>query len=160
MNKLSTDKYLKTGDLSTLTTYKVGVLEASVHRNLQKYCEIVLKNYGLTKMHWMLIGTVLDNGPDGTRLTDLAKQLGTTMSYITVSVNLLSSRGILQRVESTSDSRSTLVSVEKKYIKACEEIEITLRKSLRKAVYSHVSPEDLRCYLKVMMQLSSIVPSK
>lgn len=160
MNKLSTEKYLKTGDLSTLTTYKVGVLEASVHRNLQKYCEITLKQYSLTKMHWMLIGTVLESGPDGIRLTDLAKQLGTTMSYITVSVNLLSSRGILQRVDSEKDSRSTLVSVDKKYLKTCEEIELVLRKSLRKAVYSHVSPEDLRAYLKVMMQLSSIKPTE
>lgn len=158
MTSKSTENILQSGDLSTTTTYKVGVLEATVHRNLQKYCELVLKQYDLTKMQWMLIGTVLEHGGKGTRLSDLAKELGTTISYITVSVNLLTSRGILQRVENTTDSRSVLVSVTATYQKTCDEIEQNLRQALRDKVYQHVNPEDLRTYLKVMFQLSAINP--
>lgn len=160
MNGMSTNTTPINEDLSQLTTYKVGVLEATVHRNLRKFCESVLASHSISKMHWMLIGTVRDHNGVGIRLTDLAKELGTTISYITVSVNLLSSRGILSRVESASDSRSVLISICDDYMPICDEIEQELRESLRQVVYPYVSPADLGTYLKVLLQLSVIDPAK
>lgn len=159
MKHKSTINSLSYDEMSKLTTYQAGVLEATVHRNLQKYCESVLKHYELSKMHWMLIGTVLEHDK-GVRLTDLAKELGTTISYITVSVNLLTSRGILERIDSAHDSRSVLISIAKSYRKTCDEIELKLRESLRDTVYSRVNPEDLRTYVYVMTQLAAIDPDK
>lgn len=158
MTKLSITNQPKSDLIRQLTTYQAGVLEATVHRNLQKYCENILKDYELTKMHWMLIGTVLDHSPEGMRLTDLAKKLGTTISYITVSVNLLSSRGIITRVDSVKDSRSVLISITPSYQATCHEIEQRLRKYLRELVYSHIDPKDLETYAKVVAQLSDVTP--
>ncbi len=156
MNHLSTEKLLKEGTLADVTTYQAGVLQASTHRILQKQCDLILKQYGITKMQWLIIGSALDSGAKGIRLTDLSKTLDTTISYITVSVNLLVSMGILSRTDSATDSRSKLVTVNKAFEDKCEEIEATLREGLRISLYADISPEDLATYIKVMFQISNL----
>src|SRR5689334_6272433 len=106
MNGKSINESLNRGDLSNITTYQAGVAQASTHRVLQKYCDEVLAAYGITKMHWLIIGTVLDAGENGVRLTDLTDKLGTTMAYLTNTVNLLESKAMLSRTSHATDSRS------------------------------------------------------
>ena len=156
MNKLSTENYANMEDLSTITTYQAGILQASTHRILQKHCDTILKKYGLSKMQWLIIGTVYDSGKKGIRLTDLAKKLDTTMSYITVTINLLHSMGVISRKENGIDSRSKLVSIDKDFMPKCAEIEKTMRESLRKSLYVHIKPEDLKVYLRVLYQLTAL----
>ncbi|PLS81796.1 hypothetical protein CYG49_01485 [Candidatus Saccharibacteria bacterium] len=143
-------------NLTSLTTYQAGVMQASINRILQKHSDEVLKPYGITKMQWLIIGTVLDSGDAGIRLTDLAKQLDTTLSYITTAVNLLESKGILARNENEEDSRSKYISINQSFLAQCEVIEATMRKSLRRTIYSYVDHEDLYTYLKVMYQLTRV----
>jgi DNA-binding MarR family transcriptional regulator len=150
MNKLSNDNSLKEGDISNITTYQAGILQAATHRILQKKCDVILKPYGLSKVQWLLIGAVLDAGKDGIRLTDLSKTLDTTISFITVAVNLLVAKGILSRTDSESDSRSKLVTVNESFMDSCEEIEGTLREALRKELYANITRDELKTYMKVL----------
>lgn len=143
-------------DLSKITTYQAGATQAYMHRKLQKICDVILKPYGITKMQWLIIGHVLDAQKDGVRISDLAEKLGTTMSYLTNSVNLLESRGILERRDNSSDTRSRLIVVSQEYAPICKEIEATLRDGLRKTIYAKVDPKEFGVYIKVMNQLAAV----
>jgi DNA-binding MarR family transcriptional regulator len=141
-------------DLSKITTYQAGAVQASLHRLLQKQCDEILSPYGISKMHWMIIGHVLDAGKEGIRISDLAQNLGTTISYLTTAINILESKGYVKRKDNSDDARSKLIVVNPKRIKKCQEIEKTLREGLRKAIYSKVDPQEFRIYMKVMFSLT------
>lgn len=143
-------------DISKITTYQAGIAQASVHRSLQKLCDNILLPFGISKMQWMIIGAVSDAGAKGARISDLAKQLGTTVPYLTTSINLLESKGYLVRNANTADSRSKLVTINTKKLADLDTIEATLRDGLRKSIYADIEPEQFRTYLKVMYQLSGV----
>lgn len=145
---------LKEGDLSRITTYQAGVMQASTHRLLQKKCDDILRSYGISKMQWLIIGTVFDAGTSGVRLTDLAEQLDTTQSYLTTTINLLVSKTMLIRTDNIADSRSKFVSIDPDFAPICNNIEQTLRQALRRSIYAHIDPAEFRIYMKVLYQLS------
>ncbi len=156
MANKSTHNLPKDVTLSVLTTYQAGILQAHVNRILRKHCDIILQPYGITKMHWLIIGFVLDSGKAGVRLTDVSQGLGTTIAYITNAVKLLESKGILLSAQNAADSRSKLITVSSDFLPKCAEIEDTLRIALRKSIYSHVTPADLQTYMNVMQQLVAV----
>ncbi len=143
-------------NLSNITTYQAGAAQASMHRLLQKVSDDILKPYGISKMQWMVIGTALDAGDTGIRISDLAETLGTTISYITTTINYLVARDILIRVSNKKDSRSKLVTVNPNYKNRCKEIESALRIGLRSYIYSHINQIDFETYMKVLYQLQQI----
>lgn len=142
--------------LQGVTTYQAGIAQAAAHRTLQKYCDQILKPYGITKMQWLIIGTVVDADSSGVRISNLADTLGTTMPYMTTSVNVLELKGILVRRNNKQDSRSKLVSVSEDFSHKCEEIEWTLRDGLRSTIYADISPAEFLVYMKVLYQLRRI----
>ncbi len=154
--KDSKDNFRFADTLREITTYQAGIAQAAAHRTLQKYCDQILKPYGITKMQWLIIGTVHDSGSKGIRISNLAQMLGTTMPYMTTSVNLLELKNILTRSDNKQDSRSKLVTVADNFAAQCDEIEATLRDSLRKTIYSDIDSEEFRVYMKVLFQLREI----
>ena len=143
-------------DLSKITTYQAGVAQSTVHRLLQKHTNDCLRPYSLSTMQWFIIGTIYDSGTAGIRLTDLAKKVDTTLSFLTTAINQLESRGILQRAGSASDSRAKFVSVTEEFERIIPTIEEDLRNKMRKSFYAKVTPEDLRIYMKVLYQFSDL----
>lgn len=137
------------------STYRAGAVQATFNRKLQKLCDEILAPFGITKMQWMVIGTVYDAGTEGIRLSELSEQLGTSMSYLTNAVNMLEARGILVRKDDSQDTRSKRIMVSGSYKKKCVEIEKTLRDGLRETIYNKVDQADFRVYLKVMEKLAS-----
>jgi DNA-binding MarR family transcriptional regulator len=162
MNDKSIQDSLNSGDLSAITTYQAGVMQAASHRSLQKHCDSILKQYGISKMQWLLIGTVRDSGEKGMRLTDLSEAISTTLPFVTTAVNILESKGMLMRKDNGEDSRSKLISINQFFAPKCAEIEETLRAGLRKSIYARVDPAQFRTYMKVMYQLAHVddKPSK
>lgn len=142
--------------IGDMTTYKVGALQAAANRSLKKLGDQLLKEYGISSMQWHIIGSVLDAGKEGARISDLAQSLDTTLPFLTNNVNLLESKGILERKNSSSDGRSRLVTVSAKFLPVCKEIEINLRAKLRDSLYSKVTPEELHTYLKTLIKFSEI----
>lgn len=131
-------------------------MQSSAHRNLQKHCDVILKDYDLSKMQWLIIGAVLDTGKRGIRITELAEKLGTTLPYLTTTINMLESKGMLARRENHQDSRSKLIVVAPRFKKQCTEIERVLRESLRTTVYSKINQGDFQTYMKVLFKLSQL----
>ncbi len=141
--------------MSKITTYQAGVAQAAAHRSLQKYCDDVLAPYGITKMHWLMIGTIMDGGSKGVRISDLAVELGTTMGFLSNNLKVLEKQGIIKRVESGTDNRSRLVKVTAQFAAKCPKIEKALREGLRNTIYAEVNPDDFRTYIKVLYQLKA-----
>ena len=142
--------------LSELTTYQVGAIESAAHRSLRQYKDSLLSEYGITGIEWYLIGTVADTGTKGARITDLAEVLGTTLGFMTKTVNLLEAKAILLRRANAKDARSNHVIVSPKYRKTTLKIEAHLRSELRKSVYGLVTREELLTYIRVMEKFSKI----
>ena len=155
MKNKSIGEQVTFGKISNITTYQAGIMQATMNRSLQKEYDIVLKPYGITKMHWLIIGTVLDAGSLGIRLSELSQVLNTTMSYVTTAVNLMESKGMIVRTDSEFDSRSKLISINKSFVPKCAEIETSLRNSLRKTIYAKIDSAEFKIYIKVMHQLST-----
>lgn len=156
MFHMSTSKVPNTSNLHSTTTYQAGILQATAHRVLQKHSDQILKKYGITKMQWLIIGTVYDSGSKGIRLTELTEKLDTTMAYLTNTVNLLESKGILSRISDENDSRVKFITVSKKFRPKCNQIEKTLRDELRKTIYAKISPDDFVTYINVLEKLAKI----
>jgi DNA-binding MarR family transcriptional regulator len=143
-------------DLSKITTYQSGVIQSAAFRALKKYTDDCLREHGITTMQWFIIGTLLDAGPKGMRITDLSYKVDTTLSFLTNTVNLLESKNMLVRLEHASDSRARMVTVSKVFRPKCKVIERDLRNKLRKTLYANISPEELRTYIKVLYELSNL----
>lgn len=158
MNKSTTkftnaDEYL---ELSNVTTYQSGVVQSAAFRNLKKHTDDCLREHGLTTMQWFIIGTVYDAGDNGIRITELAKLVGTTLGFLTNSINLLESKGMLIRAGDDKDSRAKLVYVSASYRKTCKQIEDDLRAKLRLSIYSKVTPAELRVYVNVLYKFANL----
>lgn len=143
-------------DLSKITTYQSGVIQSAAHRNLKKVTDDALAEHKISTMQWFIIGIVYDSGDNGIRITELAKQVGTTLGFLTNAINLLESRKILIRVGDTEDSRAKLVCVAPSYRNKCRTIEEDLRNKLRKSIYSQISYDDLRTYIKVLHKFANL----
>ncbi len=142
--------------LSELKTYEVGVIQSAAMRAVRKKKDEYLQPYGLTGMQWVIIGTILEAGRKGTRITDMAKMLDVTMAFLTNSVNLLESKGIIERIENVNDSRSRMVRVTEGHIHICEKIEDELRQALRESIYSKLTPLELHTYIRVLYKFAEL----
>lgn len=142
--------------LKDITTYQSGVVQSAAFRALNKFTTGILKEHGLTTMQWFIIGTIYDAGSEGVRITDLGKKIDTRLSFLTNTVNLLESKGVLERLSHQTDSRSRLVVVKSSYRPTCLAIEQDLRARMRAAIYKEISPDEFRTYIDVLYKLSGI----
>lgn len=143
-------------DLSKITTYQSGVIQSTAYRLLKKHTDNCLREHGLTTMQWFVVGSIYDSGDKGIRITDLAKKVDTTLSFLTHSINLLESRGVLIRMSHKDDNRAKMVAVSPKFKAKCPIIEADLRKKLRKSLYAKITPEELSIYVKVLHKFASL----
>ncbi len=138
------------------TTYQSGVAQSSAYRNLNKLFSRLLKDHSLTCMQWFVMGTIYDAGTEGIQQTRLSVTLQTGLPFITNTVNLLESKGMVERRGSLTDSRSKSVSVTPGFRAEFEHIEDTLAEKMSTSVYADISPKDLQIYVKVLSQLNNI----
>lgn len=142
-------------DISQITTYQSGIAQASAHRLINRIVTDFLLAYGLTPMQWFAIGMIYDTSPAGIRLSDLAKTLDTTLPYITNTITLLESKGLVKKLTHTGDSRIKLVSIVASKERMINEIESGLRDRLREELYheDNISREELAAYIHVLYKI-------
>lgn len=142
--------------LSQTTTYQAGVIQSTMTRQIKKFTDECLKEYGITTMQWFVIGTIYDAGSTGIRIGALSKLVDTNIPYITNTINLLESRDIVVREEAVGDNRARVVKIHPSFAPKCPVIEQSLRKKMREGIYSHIEPHELQTYLKVIEELSKL----
>lgn len=143
-------------DIAQITTYQSGIAQATAHRATNRAVSDFLLRYGITAMQWFMVGAISDSGKAGIRLSDLTRRLDTTLPYVTNTINLLESKGMVQKVSHTGDSRIKLVSITPHYLPTIHEIEDELRDHLRVVLYDtdHISREELQTYISVLYKLA------
>lgn len=143
-------------DISQISTYESGVMQATANRLLGRINADFLNQYGLTPMQWFVIGFAYDAGTAGVRLSDLKSILDTSMPFITNIVNQLESKGILQKLAHTDDNRVKIAVLSPRYKKTAEKIEAGLRDDLREKLYSasDITREELSAYITVLHKIN------
>lgn len=142
-------------DISQITTYQSGLAQAAAHRIINRVVSDFLLQYGLSAMQWFMLGAIFDAGPTGLRLSDLTRRLDTTLPYVTNSINLLESKGMVRKIAHAGDSRIKLVSIAPGYRKTIDIIEAGLRDHLREVLYGedHITREELQTYITVLYKI-------
>jgi DNA-binding MarR family transcriptional regulator len=142
-------------EIARITTYQSGIAQASAHRAMNRLVSDFLLQYGLSAMQWFTLGTIYDSGSGGIRLSDLMRKLDTTLPYITNSVALLESKGLVRKVAHAGDSRIKMVSIEPKHRKQIETIEADLRVHLREVLYTkdRITRDELQNYITVLYKI-------
>lgn len=145
-------------DISQITTYESGVVQSAAHRLTMKLKTDYLAQHDITAAQWFVIGFAHEAGDQGIRLNDLMQILGTTMPFITNTVNVLELKGILQKVSDTTDSRIKIAKINPGYRKQVEQIEAGLRDVLRNELYGHdsITREELQNYISVLYKITRI----
>jgi DNA-binding MarR family transcriptional regulator len=92
-----------------LTTYQAVISQARAFRNLRTFLVETLKEHDLTLTEWLMIGTVIDGGKEGVRVSDLADTLGVEMPVITNLANRAVATGWVTRVVDPNDRRAKLI---------------------------------------------------
>jgi DNA-binding MarR family transcriptional regulator len=143
-------------DISQISTYESGVMQSTAHRILGRINADFLSNYGLTPTQWFIIGLTYDAGSEGIRLGTLKEMLDTTMPFITTSVNHLESKGILQKLSHTDDSRVKIAKLNPQYAATVKKIEAGLREELRTQLYAQgdINREELAAYISVLYKIA------
>lgn len=83
---------LEIGDLSNMTTYQAGALQASANRALRLFCNEVLRPYGITKKQWMVIGLALQAGAGGANCAEITRRLDMTPQSLNSMLTTLGKR--------------------------------------------------------------------
>jgi DNA-binding MarR family transcriptional regulator len=141
--------------LANVPTYRAGVAQSTTYRLLKKFTEDALSEHDLSMMQWFVIGTIYDAGDMGIGVTELSKIVDTNVPYITNMINLLENKGIVERSTREGNNRSKYIHIEPHYIATVEKIETDLRQKMRKAIYSNISPDELRVYISVLYKLAN-----
>jgi DNA-binding MarR family transcriptional regulator len=141
--------------LSDLSTTESGIIEARVHRQLQKEVSDYLKPHGLTAMEWFVIGYLYEHSSTDTPLSVIAKNLQTTLPYLTNMINQLEAKGLVERVERSDDNRFKPIQLMPLAENMYNKVESDLRVQLGKFVYKKVSAKDFETYIRVMFQLAA-----
>jgi DNA-binding MarR family transcriptional regulator len=143
-------------DLAVISTAQAGIVEASVHRRLQKVFASFLQSHNLAAMEWFVIGYLHEKGNEQRVLiSDIAKNLQTTMPYMTNLLHSLESKGLIEKVGREADNRTKLVKILPKAEAVYDAIENDLRSKLRSFIYGKVSQKDFLVYIRVMYSLAS-----
>jgi DNA-binding MarR family transcriptional regulator len=147
-------KYLTNLPISDRSTTSSGIIEAKVHRRLQKEFADYLKPHGLTAMEWFVIGFLYEHHREAVTLSTLSRDLQTTLPYLTNLINQLQAKGLVERVENSGDNRVKRVSLLPSASGMYKKVERDLRNKLREFVSKRVSTKDFAVYLRVMYQLA------
>mgnify|MGYP000874452050 FL=1 len=142
-------------DISQITTYQSGIAQAAAHRTINRVVSDYLLEHGLTAMQWFTIGCIYDTGDKGIRLSDLMRRLQTTLPFVTNTVALLESKGMVRKVAHAGDSRIKLVSINPRYKPKVAKIERGLRDHLREVLYNEddISRQELTDYITVLYKI-------
>lgn len=145
-------------DISQITTYDSGIMQSTAHRILTRIKSEYLSQYDITTTQWFAIGLAYEAGEQGIRLGDLMRKLDTTMPFITNLINILESKSILHKVNSSEDSRIKIAILNPAFASQVEQIENGLREELRIRLYNedHISREELSTYISVLYKIAQV----
>lgn len=136
-----------------ITTYQTVIAQARAYRKVRAFMSHILSLYNLTITEWLIIGTVVDAGLTGIRISEVAKKLGVEMPVVTNLVHKAAHTGWLWRIEDPQDKRAKRVVMTHAGLEKACDVEGELRKTTTPWL-SGLDTESLKGYYEVITALS------
>lgn len=142
--------------LTDTTTYQNTLTQARAHRAIKTKLSYFLRPHNLTMMQWAIVGSLYDAGDTGLRVSDLAKQLDTSLAFVTTTLNILEAKGIVQRDHHAQDNRAKVVRLTKDFRAKVPQIEVDVVAHLRDWLVAPIGESKLQTYLEVLTKIAAI----
>lgn len=136
-----------------ITTYQAVISQARAFRALRSFLSTILAQHDLTMTEWLVLGSLVDEGKDGLKMTDLADSLGVEIPVITNLINKAEASGYVTRTVDVNDKRVKRVRATKEFGQMACDIEGELRLKTREWL-DGLDPAMLQGYLTVIGALS------
>lgn len=141
---------------SDTTTYQNTLTQARAHRALKTKLSFFLRPYNLTMMQWVIVGSLHESNNKGTRVSDLADRLDTSLAFVTTTLNVLEAKGIVRRESHAQDNRAKIVFLTDDFVPKVAGIETEISKKLHEWLEQAISKEEYAQYLQAMGKIASI----
>ncbi|HEY1063906.1 MAG TPA: MarR family transcriptional regulator [Candidatus Saccharimonadales bacterium] len=141
--------------LATIATYQAGITQSSAQRLLRRFIEDCVSEYGITTTQWFMIGLIYDSGPSGMGVSEISKRLGTNIPYVTNTLNVLETKGVVSRRRRSEDNRAKVVTIAPSFVPVIPTIEDDLRRKMRDELYPTITPGELHAYVTVLYKLAT-----
>lgn len=132
-------------------SYNYSILLTKAYRTLRVRVYSSLEKYELIPTHWSLIGLVY-RAKTGITLSDAAAELGVKLPLVTIMVDYLAEKGLIERVANKADGRSKLLVPTKQGVLLVSEIEAGLTKTLI-PLLDGVSSEQMHTFQTVLQSI-------
>lgn len=142
--------------LTDTTTYQNTLTQARAHRAIKTKLSYFLRPHNLTMMQWAIAGSLYQAGEDGLRVSDLAKQLDTSLAFVTTTLNVLEAKGIVHRDHHTQDNRAKVVRLTKEFAEKVPTIEQDVSNKLREWMVPPVGLDKVEVYVEVINKIAAI----
>lgn len=137
-----------------IPTYRAAVAQSRAQRALKIKVSELLKQHGITMMQWSIIGLIFEAEKPGLRISDLAKELNTSMAFITTIVNILEAKGVVQKSSHERDSRAKVVRLSDEFKPKVGEIERLMHAQLDEWLATRANKNDVSTYFTVLSKLA------
>lgn len=131
-----------------IPTYTSGILQVKAYRILQAHVSEKLNLFQLNSTEWSILGLIFEN-KNGIRHAEIAKILNVETPLVTMMVNGLEEKKLVERLNHPKDKRAKLLFLTPKGKNLIPEVESSLRETLSK-ILQGISPEELMTYRKVL----------
>ena len=132
-------------------SYNYSILLTKAYRTLRVRVYSCLEKYELIPTHWSLIGLVY-RAKTGITLSDAAAELGVKLPLVTIMVDYLAEKGLIERVANKADGRSKLLVPTQQGVQLVSEIEAELTKTLA-PLLDGVSSEQMHTFQTVLQSI-------
>ncbi len=136
-----------------ITTYQTVIAQARAYRKVRSFMDKTLKPYDLTITEWLIIGTAIDAGPTGIRISEIAKALGVEMPVVTNLVHKATNTRWLRRIKDPEDKRARRVVMTHMGLEKACDIEGELKKATAPWLKG-ISADSIKGFYDVITELA------
>lgn len=143
-------------NLQTMTMYEACLLHSRAERVLKGMVSDILKQWGITRMEWLVLATAAQEAraADGLTMGELAGILDIKLSQLNVLVSKMTGVGYLELTVADHDRRIKYVQATEQGESLLRDVEGNMRRGMR-AWLSNLDRDDLATYLDVLQQLGA-----
>lgn len=131
-----------------IPTYKSSILQVKAHRILQARVSRVLYKFEVNPTEWTILGLISESS-NGIRHAQIAKVLNVETPLITMLVNKLVEKELVDRKPHPIDQRAKLLFLTNRGRTLVPQVEAKLREQLSKLLHG-ISSQDLATYRNVL----------
>ncbi len=137
----------------TFPTYKSGVLQVKAYRILQMRVSQILGRFQLNPTEWSILGITFENS-NGIRLTEIAALLNVETALITILVNELEQKKLVERHPHPKDKRAKLLLITHKGKHLIPRVEEKVKEELD-ILLKGITTSELNTYRMVLQTIIS-----